>query len=211
MAPATNYNAGNTSDLQRMLGGTNAGGGAITSVLNAANASARSRIGNAKTLASWGSIDFGSKIRIIVGFNGVGGRTTLATDSFGVSFGTHTSYDITAAGMTQLMETAAPAGANYLVGFKCVASAVTLWVKNGTGASTGTATIATLTEEMEIGDFVMEVSGGTLSLYRNNILLGSTTGAPTTVTGPGSIAIGLESSATTNRELAVNAAAIAWE
>lgn len=188
-----------------MLGinGTNAAGGSSTARLSGNN-DKRGRFGaNRSSGGTWGSTDFASQILINVLISGVSGRTDFATDSFAVVFGDHVAYGITNSGLSQICESTTPLGNSNFFGFRILNGDVQIFVRFGVSGTFYSSVLTTLSNIYDIGSFVLYSNGlGVVSLYRNEVFLGSMSGAPNTFIGnPSSIAIGLETTATTNREV----------
>ncbi len=176
----------------------------------------RTAIGNSSNYNGFSLVDFGSKIYAGVWLFGASSRHSFTDSSFGFAFGTHIySFSASDTTLTQLMETNSPGTSNHLFGFSCINGDIRIWVKNGTGASTSSAVLTTLTNAYDIGKFMMVCDAGTVYLYRNEVLLGSMAGAPSTlVPGSGSIAInatGINATASFNQELHIVDAFLGWE
>lgn len=203
------YTAAN-SPLVKRISGTNAAGGAVTVTQNGDSAQ-RSRIGKNRTTGGFGSIDFASRIKIDITLGGVSGRFAFATEDFAITLGTHVAYDIATFGVDLLNDTASPGSNLSLIGFRVKAGAVQLAVKNGTGATTYSSTLVTLTDATDIGQFTLISESGIVYLYRNEVLLGSMSGAPNAmITNPASIGIAFASSRATITEMAIHHCALSW-
>ncbi len=200
------------SDNTRRVTVNNVAGGALTNYIGAED-NQRGRIGNVRTSGQFGSTDFASKYRLYFHASGVQSRTDFSTDAFAVAMGTHVNSSfITTGGYVHVSETNNPAAVNYLFGFRVLAGAVTLFAKNGAGATSFSSTLATLTDIYDIGQFIVESDGaGGLTLYRNGVLLGTHTGAPTLVAGSTSVAYGWQTSSGSFREFIPQVIGVTWE
>lgn len=192
----------------RKLQGTGAlSGGSITILPNNAQQS-RMKVGNNKSSIAFASCDFGSKIILSVNFLVASTRFSHTTDSIAFCFGNHLGVNSIGSTLADLF----PTTNSVYVGFRTLSGALQLVGKNNANAQVVSPTLATLSDISHIGDFTIEVQGGTASLYRNGIFQGSIGGMSTVLESSGfSTGLHLTTSATTIREIYTQALAITWE
>jgi len=158
---------------------------ARTTVLRpSGDADVRGRLGVDKTSGTFGSSDFGNPIRAFSMWTGVPGRFVMATDNFALGFGTHAGYGLDST-LDSIYKSAVLADNNVLIAFSCIGGDVRLHAKNGSNNYSESAVLTTLTDDRDIGSFLLESDGaGNLSLFRNEVLLGTlSTNVPNTIQG----------------------------
>lgn len=148
----------------------------------------RTRIGNQISPGSFASTDFTSKLYVSAQLVSPTNRFQWPYHSFAIAFGTHISMGNVDHSLTGLTDTTAPSTNNILFGMTCVSGQVKLCVKNGTAATAYSSVLTNISgsSSTDLGKFAFVTNGsGTVSLYRNDVLLGSMTGVQTGVIASG--------------------------